>query len=39
VLAVRVHPDFLEKQKIPKEFREDHLWRNRYEDIRHLSGI
>jgi len=33
VLAVRVHPDFLEKQKIPKEFREDHLWRNRYEDI------
>jgi len=33
VLAVRVHPDFLEKQKIPREFREDHLWRNRYEDI------
>src|SRR5215468_6147301 len=33
VLAVRVHPDILDKQKIPKEFREDHLWRNRYEDI------
>lgn len=33
VLAVRVHPELLEKQKIPKEFCEDHLWRNRYEDI------
>ncbi len=33
VLVVRVHPELLEKQKIPKEFREDHLWRSRYEDI------
>ncbi|HUL34757.1 MAG TPA: polyphosphate kinase 2 family protein [Candidatus Eisenbacteria bacterium] len=33
VLAVRVHPEFLEKQNIPKEFRERHLWRKRYEDI------
>ena len=30
---MRVHPELLEKQKIPNEFREDHLWRNRYEDI------
>jgi PPK2 family polyphosphate:nucleotide phosphotransferase len=33
VLVVRVHPELLEKQKIPKEFREDHFWRSRYEDI------
>jgi PPK2 family polyphosphate:nucleotide phosphotransferase len=33
VLIVRVHPELLEKQKIPKEFREEHFWRNRYEDI------
>jgi PPK2 family polyphosphate:nucleotide phosphotransferase len=33
VLVVRVHPEMLEKQRIPKEFREDHFWKNRYEDI------
>ena len=33
VLVVRVHPELLEKQGIPQEFREDHLWRGRYEDI------
>jgi PPK2 family polyphosphate:nucleotide phosphotransferase len=33
VLVVRVHPEMLEKQQIPKEFREDHFWKNRYEDI------
>jgi PPK2 family polyphosphate:nucleotide phosphotransferase len=33
VLVVKVHPELLEKQKIPKELREDHLWRGRYEDI------
>lgn len=33
VLIVRVHPALLEKQKIPKEFREEHFWRYRYEDI------
>jgi PPK2 family polyphosphate:nucleotide phosphotransferase len=33
VLVVRVHPELLEKQKIPKEFREDHFWKGRYEDI------
>ena len=26
VLVVRVHPELLEKEKIPKELREDHLW-------------
>ena len=33
VLVVRVHPELLEKEKIPKEFREDHFWKSRYEDI------
>jgi PPK2 family polyphosphate:nucleotide phosphotransferase len=33
VLVVRVHPELLNKQKIPKEFCEDHIWRSRFEDI------
>jgi len=33
VLVVRVHPELLEKEKIPKEFRGDHFWKHRYEDI------
>jgi PPK2 family polyphosphate:nucleotide phosphotransferase len=33
VLVVRVHPEFIDKQKIPKELRGKHFWRNRYEDI------
>ena len=33
VLVVRVHPELLEKQKIPKELREKHVWRSRCEDI------
>ena len=33
VLVVRVHPEILEKQKLPKELRGDHFWKGRYEDI------
>ena len=33
VLIVRVHPEFLERQKIPESLRGDHFWRGRYEDI------
>jgi PPK2 family polyphosphate:nucleotide phosphotransferase len=33
VLVVRVHPEILEKERIPKELRADHFWKNRYEDI------
>jgi PPK2 family polyphosphate:nucleotide phosphotransferase len=33
VLVVRVHPELLAKQKIPREFCEDHIWRSRFEDI------
>ena len=33
VLVVRVHPEMLDQQRIPREFREDHFWKGRYEDI------
>jgi len=33
VLVVRVHPEYLEKQRIPDVLRGDHFWRHRYEDI------
>ncbi|MGB7845585.1 MAG: polyphosphate kinase 2 family protein [Candidatus Acidiferrum sp.] len=33
VLVVRVHPEFLEKQRIPDSLRGDHFWKGRYEDI------
>lgn len=32
VLVVKVHPEFLEKQKLPKACRKD-VWKHRYEDI------
>jgi PPK2 family polyphosphate:nucleotide phosphotransferase len=33
VLVVRVHPKFLESQKIPASLCDDHIWKHRYEDI------
>ena len=33
VLIVRVHPEYLEKQRIPDALRGDHFWNARYEDI------
>jgi PPK2 family polyphosphate:nucleotide phosphotransferase len=33
VLIVRVHPEILEKQKIPKELVTKNIWRERFEDI------
>jgi PPK2 family polyphosphate:nucleotide phosphotransferase len=33
VLVVRVHPEFLDMQRIPDSLRSDHFWKNRYEDI------
>ncbi len=33
VLVVRVHPELLEKERIPDELRRDQFWKNRYEDI------
>src|SRR5262245_42871456 len=34
VLVVRVHPEFLEKQRLPHELITGELWNERYEDIR-----
>lgn len=36
-LAVRVHPEFLEKQKLPKEFMNDGIWKSRFKDIRNFE--
>jgi PPK2 family polyphosphate:nucleotide phosphotransferase len=33
VLIVRVHPEYLDKQRIPEELRGNHFWKHRYEDI------
>jgi PPK2 family polyphosphate:nucleotide phosphotransferase len=33
VLAVRVHPQFLAKQKLPAGLVTDHIWEERFEDI------
>jgi PPK2 family polyphosphate:nucleotide phosphotransferase len=33
VLVVRVHPEFLDMQRIPDSLRGDHFWKRRYEDI------
>jgi len=34
VLAVRVHPEFLAKQKLPQQVVTKRIWQERYEDIR-----
>ena len=34
VLVVRVHPEFLTKQKLPPELLGNRVWRDRYQDIR-----
>jgi PPK2 family polyphosphate:nucleotide phosphotransferase len=33
VLVVRVHPEFLQKQRLPGAVQGDHFWKGRYEDI------
>jgi PPK2 family polyphosphate:nucleotide phosphotransferase len=36
-LVVRLHPELLDKQRIPNKFRGDHFWRHRFEDINALE--
>jgi len=36
-LVVRVHPEFLDKQKVPSERRSKNIWKERFEDIRHVE--
>ncbi len=37
VLVVRVHPELLEKQKLPRELLTKDIWENRYKDIRNFE--
>jgi PPK2 family polyphosphate:nucleotide phosphotransferase len=34
VLVVRVHPEYLDKQRLPRHLTTDRIWDDRYEDIR-----
>ena len=36
-LAVRVHPEFLEHQKLPRELVTDKIWEHRFKDIRNVE--
>jgi PPK2 family polyphosphate:nucleotide phosphotransferase len=37
VLVVRVHPEFLQKQKLPPKLVDKKIWRERFEDIRNFE--
>jgi PPK2 family polyphosphate:nucleotide phosphotransferase len=36
-LVVRVHPDLLAKQKLPPQLVTPHIWKERFQDIRHVE--
>jgi len=38
VLVVRVHPELLEAEKLPREFLGKHIWKQRYADIRNFEN-
>jgi PPK2 family polyphosphate:nucleotide phosphotransferase len=38
VLVVRVHPEFLDKQKLPKSVLGKNIWQQRYESIRNFES-
>ena len=37
VLIVRVHPELLQRQRLPPEERNEHIWRKRFEDINNFE--
>lgn len=37
VLVVRVHPEFLQRQKLPSRLVTEDIWRERFEDIRNVE--
>jgi PPK2 family polyphosphate:nucleotide phosphotransferase len=37
VLVVRVHPEYLTRQKLPQELIRPAIWKERYKDIRHFE--
>src|SRR5215204_1633568 len=36
-LVVRVHPEFLERQQLPRELVDGRIWKRRYEEIRNFE--
>jgi PPK2 family polyphosphate:nucleotide phosphotransferase len=36
-LVVRIHPEYLAKQKLPPKLVTKHIWKERFEDIRHFE--
>lgn len=38
VLVVRVHPELLQKQKLPPELLTKHIWKQRYKDINNFEA-
>src|SRR3954451_21982289 len=38
LLVVRVHPEYLAKQKLPPELVTNHVWEERFEDIRNFEN-
>lgn len=37
VLVVRVHPELLDRQRLPPAAKGEHIWRDRFEDINHYE--
>jgi len=37
VLVVRVHPEFLQEEKLPRQLVTKHIWEERFEDIRNFE--
>jgi PPK2 family polyphosphate:nucleotide phosphotransferase len=37
MLVVRVHPEYLEHERLPKELIDDAIWKRRYTDVRNLE--
>jgi polyphosphate kinase 2 (PPK2 family) len=37
VLVARVHPEILEGQQLPDEFKTKHIWKNRFHQINHFE--
>ena len=37
VLVARVHPEILEKQKLPASLVDDHIWKRRFREINHFE--
>jgi PPK2 family polyphosphate:nucleotide phosphotransferase len=39
VLVARVHPEILEKQKLPESLKDKNIWKRRFEEINHFENF